>query len=72
MEKTRASVHERLEKQGDKNAVKKIRVSCDGSWSKRGHTSIYGFVSVIEMTTGLVIDFVVLSKWCKICSMSSK
>ncbi|MPD06632.1 hypothetical protein E2C01_102456 [Portunus trituberculatus] len=28
---------------------------------------MYGFVSVIEETTGLCIDFVVLSKWCKTC-----
>lgn len=52
--------------------MKKIRVSCDGSWSKRGFTSMYGFVSVIEVTTGWVIDFVVLSKYCKVCSMSGR
>lgn len=72
MQKTRAALHTMLEEKGDKNEVKKIRVSCDGSWSKRGFTSMYAFVSVIEMTTGWVIDFVMLSKWCKVCAMSRK
>ena len=45
-----------------------ITVSFDGSWHKRGHTSMYGFASVIDVLTGLVVDYVVLSKYCHACS----
>ena len=46
-----------------------ITVSFDGSWHKRGHTSMYGFASVIDVLTGLVVDYVVLSKYCHACSI---
>lgn len=45
-------------------------VSYDGSWHKRGFTSKYGVGCVIEMTTGLVIDFEVLSKYCRSCDIT--
>ena len=32
-----------------------ITVSFDGFWHKRGHTSMYGFASVIDVLTGLVV-----------------
>lgn len=44
-----------------------IGVSYDGSWQKRGFTSKYGVGCVIEVITGLVIDYVVLSKYCRVC-----
>lgn len=71
MENTRTEVHQVLERNGNTGDVKDIRVSCDGSWAKRGFTSQYGFVSVIEMTTGMCVDFVVLSKWCRVCESHS-
>ena len=46
-----------------------ITVSFDGSWQKRGHTSMYGFASVIDVLTGLVVDYVILSKYCNGCNM---
>ena len=36
-----------------------ITVSFDGSWHKRGHTSMYGVAAVIDVLTGLVVDYVV-------------
>lgn len=44
-----------------------IAVSYDGSWQKRGFTSKYGVGSVIELITGLVIDYEVVSKYCRVC-----
>ena len=41
-----------------------ITVSFDGSWHKRGHTSMYGVAAVIEVMTGLVVDYVTLSSYC--------
>lgn len=49
-----------------------VVVTYDGSWHKRGHTSTYGIACVIDILTGLVIDFHVLSKYCHSCSINSK
>lgn len=49
-----------------------IAVSFDGSWHKRGFTSIYGLGCVIDLLTGYVIDYEVLSKYCQQCSIAKK
>ena len=41
--------------------------SCDGTWSKRGHTAGYGVVPVISQETGQVVDCSILSKSCPEC-----
>ena len=38
-----------------------ITVSYEGSWQKRSHTSLYGVAAVINVLTGLVIDYEILS-----------
>ncbi|KAG8179531.1 hypothetical protein JTE90_025758 [Oedothorax gibbosus] len=38
-----------------------ISVSYDGTWQKRGHTSLYGIGIVIEVLTGLVVDYEILT-----------
>ena len=43
-------------------------MSFDGTWAKRGHTSLFGIVYVISVNTGEVLDYEVLSKFCKVCS----
>lgn len=45
-------------------------VSYDGSWQRRGFSSNYGLGFVIEVLTGLVVDFVILSKLCVECEKS--
>ena len=45
-----------------------IKVSYDGSWPTRGFRSNYGVGCVIEMTTGYVIDFEIMSKYCFQCA----
>ena len=56
------------ETEGDtEDGIRDITVSFDGSWHKRGHTSLYGIGVVVEITTGLVLDYVVLSKYCHAC-----
>lgn len=57
--------------QGPENVVD-ITVSYDGSWHKRGHMSHYGVGIVIDVLTGLVIDFEVLSTYCATCSNKVK
>ena len=49
-----------------------ISVSYDGSWLTRGHTSQYGVGCVIDLLTGYVIDFEVMSKYCQKCKISEK
>lgn len=41
--------------------------SFDGSWHKRGHTSLYGIGCVIDVITGLVVYYEILSKYCHMC-----
>ncbi|GFT27416.1 uncharacterized protein TNCV_1275331 [Trichonephila clavipes] len=54
------------------NNIIDITVSYDGTWHKRGHTSLYGICIVIDALKNLVVDFEVLSKYCHECSMAAK
>ena len=51
------------------DSVEDIAVSFDGTWAKRGHTSLYGVVFVLSADTGEVLDYHIMSKFCKACSM---
>ncbi|KZC10035.1 hypothetical protein WN55_01786 [Dufourea novaeangliae] len=44
-----------------------ITVSGDGSWKKRGFSSLYGVTMLIGYHTGKVIDLVVKSSYCQAC-----
>ncbi|GFS59944.1 uncharacterized protein TNCV_3957401 [Trichonephila clavipes] len=50
---------------GTANGVIDITVSYDGTWQKRGHSSLYGIGIVIDILTGLIIDYEILSKYCQ-------
>ena len=45
-----------------------ITVSFDGTWQKQSHASMHGVAAVIDVVTGLVVDFEVLSMYCHSCS----
>ncbi|GFX71830.1 uncharacterized protein TNCV_2010671 [Trichonephila clavipes] len=45
-------------------------ISFDGTWLTRGHTSLIGVGCVIDMLTGYVVDFEVMSKVCRHCSVA--
>ncbi|GFU86694.1 uncharacterized protein TNCV_2881141 [Trichonephila clavipes] len=49
---------------GSANGVIDITVLYDGTWQKRGHSSLYGIGIVIDILTGLIIDYEILSKYC--------
>ncbi|XP_075550753.1 uncharacterized protein LOC142584524 [Dermacentor variabilis] len=49
-----------------------IAVSYDGSWMTRGHSSHVGVGTVIELFSGLVLDYVVLSNYCAGCESGPK
>lgn len=46
-----------------------ISVSFDATWQKRGHTSNFSAGCVIDMLTGYVLDYEVLSKVCEFCNV---
>ncbi|KYN01367.1 hypothetical protein ALC62_07840 [Cyphomyrmex costatus] len=46
---------------------KGLSVSGDGSWRKRGFSSLFGFASLIGWYTGKVLDILIKSKYCKEC-----
>ncbi|GFY76923.1 uncharacterized protein TNIN_318041 [Trichonephila inaurata madagascariensis] len=46
------------------NDIVDIGVSYDGSWLTRGHTSNIGVGCIIDLLTGFVIDYEVMSKLC--------
>ncbi len=46
-----------------------VGVSGDGSWQKRGYSSLHGTVNVMSMETGKVLDTEVLTQFCRECSL---
>lgn len=49
-----------------------LTVSGDGSWRKRGFSSLFGLVTLIGWYTGKVLDVCVKSKYCKVCEYWKK
>ncbi|GFX36388.1 uncharacterized protein TNCV_4933011 [Trichonephila clavipes] len=49
-----------------------ISVSFDGSWLTRGHTSLIGIACIIDILTGYVIDFEVMYKVWRNCSVAKR
>ena len=52
---------------GKGDTVIDTSISCDGSWQQRGFSSLNGFVSLISMDSGKVIDVEAMSRYCKQC-----
>lgn len=49
-----------------------IAVSYDASWHKRGYKSNYGAGCVVDIMTGYIIDYDILSKTCQQCAVSEQ
>lgn len=49
-----------------------FKVSGDGSWKKRGFTSLFGVTSLIAYYSGKVIDLIVKSAYCHSCALKKK
>lgn len=45
----------------------KLKVSGDGSWKKRGFTSLFSVTTIIGYYSGKIIDLVVKSGYCQAC-----
>ena len=51
------------------NSTTDTAVSCDGSWQRRGYSSLNGVVTVISMSTGKILDIEAMSRACKACGL---
>ena len=51
----------------EKGGLTDVGVSFDGSWQRRGHSSLNGVGTAISVNTGKVLDCEVLSRHCKSC-----
>ena len=67
MERARQEVREFYEIDVAGGTTADVLISCDGTWQKRGFTSLYRVVFVIGYETGKVLDYHVMSKYCPGC-----
>ncbi|GFV02961.1 uncharacterized protein TNCV_2744241 [Trichonephila clavipes] len=66
-----AEIHREIKNVYENGAeITDLSVSFDGTWLTRGHTSPIGVGCVIDMLTGYVVDFEVMSKVCRHCSVA--
>ncbi|GFV28927.1 uncharacterized protein TNCV_4540231 [Trichonephila clavipes] len=66
-----AEIHREIKNVYENGAeITDLSVSFDGTWPTRGHTSLIGVGCVIDMLTGYVVDFEVMSKVCRHCSVA--
>lgn len=56
----------------EKGQTTGITVSGDGSWRKRGFSSLFGIITLIGWFSGKVVDIIVKSKYCKTCEFWKK
>lgn len=64
-----SAVKEEKEATSEENNTEELTVSGDGSWKKRGFSSLYGVSSLIGHYTGKVIDILVKSSYCHCCEV---
>lgn len=64
-------IAETCKKQNVENTLE-LTVSGDGTWKKRGFTSLYGVSSLIGYYSGKILDLVVKSAYCKACEFWAK
>ena len=56
-------------KQENEGSPVNTAVSVDGSWQKRGFTSMNGVVTVISVNNGKILDSELMSRRCKACAI---
>jgi len=59
---------EKKENEAREQPLLNLTVSGDGSWKKRGFSSLYGVTTLIAYYSGKVIDLVVKSSYCHACT----
>ena len=56
-------------KNDSEETVVDVSVSADGSWQRRGYSSLNGTYTTISLKTGKVLDCEVMSRHCKACKL---
>jgi len=56
----------------EKGLANGITVFGDGSWRKRGFSSLFGIVSLIGWYTGKIVDVLIKSKYCKAVNIGKR
>ena len=59
-------------KDPNEDTVIETAVSCDGSWQKRGYSSLNGVIMVISMDNGKILDIEPMAQTCKSCLLHEK
>ena len=52
---------------GDSTGTVDTSASCDGSWQRRGYSSLNGVVTAMSMANGKVLDIETMSRAYKTC-----
>lgn len=65
-------LYEKEEKGKDIDGKLNIDVSFDGTWLSRGHKSHIGAGFVIDLSSGIVVDYKILSNYCNACASMKK
>ncbi|GFW64312.1 uncharacterized protein TNCV_273361 [Trichonephila clavipes] len=55
-----------------KNKIVECGISVDGTWQRRGYSSLNGCVAVLSVDTGKVVDIEIMSSYCPTCRKISK
>ncbi|XP_064470221.1 uncharacterized protein LOC135384970 [Ornithodoros turicata] len=63
----RAAEEVKLSKQPGNDGFVECGVSVDGTWQKRGYSSLNGCVTALSIETGKVLDLEVMSSFCNTC-----
>ena len=54
------------------DGIVETSISCDGTWQKRGFTSLNGAIAVLSTETGKVLDVDIMSRYCNACTYNEK
>ncbi|GFX85919.1 uncharacterized protein TNCV_2473211 [Trichonephila clavipes] len=55
-----------------KNKIVECSISVDGTWQRRGYSSMNGCVAALSVDTGKVVDIEIMSSYCPTCRKISK
>lgn len=56
----------------DDSVVADIGVSVDGTWQRRGYSSLNGVVTAISVDTGKIVDCEPMTRFCNSCAINEK
>ncbi|GFX01659.1 cytochrome P450 4V2 [Trichonephila clavipes] len=57
---------------GSKHPIVECGISVDGTWQRRGYSSMNGCVAALSVATGNVVDIEIMSSYCPTCRKISK